>query len=415
MNIPTSEYRRMAREAMKGRLLYLTLISLLVAASGLGFFNALALSPGVVAAMAGAQLFTTLLTYGQEHIFLRRFRGEAESPALLFQFRMLPRLAAVFLLRDAAPMVLLEIGARLPATNYPQLARASGFQLAGLILQAVMVYNYGMAEYMLINDPSRSPLDALRASRRALSGNRLKLLLLSLSFVGWMLLARIPDILCAQLLPKLAPLAASALSLIWTCPLLTYVQMSQTAFFEVITGHRAVGGESLPQEAPPVPARSARDAAAWEMLDRNGFSRSRMAASGELSAYLSLDIPPEQEALWRGDWLNVRIERYPIDPDRMDEALLCAAEYADAPALKKALAAMDAALSSGQVIEGMIARQALSLARALHEGDGDWASEARDALAALADRLENRLSQIDPGGSWQGTVAEIRALARQEE
>lgn len=423
MNIPISEYRRMAREAMKGRLLYLTLISAFCALPGLGWFDSRArLLPWMIAAMAALQLLSALLNYGQEHIFLLRFRDEPESPALLFQFKMFPKLAAIFLLRDALPTLLLEAGAHMPMGTYQQFSRASTLQLAGLIANAVMLYNYGMAEYMLINDPALTPIAAMRQSRRTLSGNRIRLILLSLSFFGWMLLARVPDLMLVELAPGLPSIASSLISLLWTAPLLTYVHMAQTAFFEVIAGRKQVelpDTQWPPQPPAPVEVRapgpplSADEAAAYDMLSRYAFSRRRMQADGELDAYLSLNIPPEKEALWRRDWLDSLLRDYQKEPDGMDDALACAAEYADVPALRQAAQTLDDGLTSGQVIEGMIARQTLALARILSVGDFDpaapWLTDTRTAIGDLANRLETRLTKLDPNGPWQATLQEIRA------
>ena len=93
----------------------------------------------------------------------------------------------------------------------------------------------------------------------------------------------------------------------------------------------------------------------------------------------------------------------------MDDVLACAAEYDDRPALRQALQTLDDGLTSGQVIEGMIARQTLALARILNDPD----PETQTALSDLANRLEIRLTKLDPNGPWQTTLQEIRALMLQ--
>ena len=418
MNIPVSEYRRMAREAMRGRFAYLTLIAAMVSLVSLSLFDARRPPAWMIAAMVAVQLLAILLGYGQESIFLRRFRGEPDGPALLFQVSMLPRLTAVFLLRDALPTALLQMSGRMTVFTYAQLSRAATLQLVGLAISVVMLYNYGMAEYMLINTPTMSPLAALRESRRALSGNRVRLFILSLSFFGWMLLVRIPDLLVASMAPKLDNRVYTLLSTLWTAPLLAYIQMSQTAFFEVITGRRTVAIQDAPVFESPVvtgtprPVMTADETVAWDMLDAHGFSRRRLEADGELEAYLAMNISPEKESRWQHEWLAAVMQRYPTDPDRMDDALQWAAEHADADVLRQALQAMDDALTGGQVIEGMIARQTLSLVRALQDGDfdPDAAHDIRAAARDLADGLQARLQRIDPDGAWRETVREIREL-----
>jgi len=48
---------------------------------------------------------------------------------------------------------------------------------------------YSMAFYIMRDDPSIKPLEALRKSQLMMKGYRLKYLLLSLSFIGWAFLA----------------------------------------------------------------------------------------------------------------------------------------------------------------------------------------------------------------------------------
>lgn len=56
----------------------------------------------------------------------------------------------------------------------------------------VVLYNYRMARYLMILHPEYGVLDCLRESRLRMRGNRLTLLRLDLSFLGWILLSLIP-------------------------------------------------------------------------------------------------------------------------------------------------------------------------------------------------------------------------------
>ena len=66
---------------------------------------------------------------------------------------------------------------------------------AGLILFVVpgiiAFYSLRQSMYLLLDHPDRSPFECLRASNVLMSGHRMELLVLDLSFLGWMLLQSI--------------------------------------------------------------------------------------------------------------------------------------------------------------------------------------------------------------------------------
>lgn len=53
----------------------------------------------------------------------------------------------------------------------------------------IKLISYGMAEFILIDNPEMSPLDAITASRKMMVGHKLEFFMLSLSFIGWSLFA----------------------------------------------------------------------------------------------------------------------------------------------------------------------------------------------------------------------------------
>ena len=50
-------------------------------------------------------------------------------------------------------------------------------------------YSYSMAEYIAIDNPNMKAEDCITLSRKMMKGNKFKLFLLDLSFVGWILLS----------------------------------------------------------------------------------------------------------------------------------------------------------------------------------------------------------------------------------
>ena len=58
----------------------------------------------------------------------------------------------------------------------------------------IAAYRYSQALYILVDDPSKSPLQCLRESKAMMRGHKMELFRLNLSFLGWYLLASLPTI-----------------------------------------------------------------------------------------------------------------------------------------------------------------------------------------------------------------------------
>ena len=61
--------------------------------------------------------------------------------------------------------------------------------LAGGFLLALKLYEYRMIPYILASDPNMARRDVFRISKEMVKGERLNILVLDLSFIGWILLA----------------------------------------------------------------------------------------------------------------------------------------------------------------------------------------------------------------------------------
>ncbi|MBQ9686552.1 MAG: DUF975 family protein [Oscillospiraceae bacterium] len=83
----------------------------------------------------------------------------------------------------------------------------------------VAAYRYSQAQYILIDDPTKSPLQCIRESKAMMNGHKRELFHLDLSFIGWYLLSLIPLISYAVR--------------VWAVP---YVYMSRTLFYERLLG-----------------------------------------------------------------------------------------------------------------------------------------------------------------------------------
>ena len=56
-------------------------------------------------------------------------------------------------------------------------------------------YSYKQAYFILLDDPSKSPLDCLRESKQLMQGQKLNLFLLEFSFLGWLILDHMATIM----------------------------------------------------------------------------------------------------------------------------------------------------------------------------------------------------------------------------
>ena len=80
-------------------------------------------------------------------------------------------------------------------------------------------YRYSQAIYLLIDDPTKSPVRCLRESRQMMAGHKMELFELDLSFIGWYLLSIFP--------------ALGYAVRIWTTP---YIGTTKTLYFEYLRG-----------------------------------------------------------------------------------------------------------------------------------------------------------------------------------
>ncbi len=89
-------------------------------------------------------------------------------------------------------------------------------------------YRYSQALYLLVDDPTKSPIQCLRESRLLMQGHKMELFELDLSFLGWYLLTLLP----------LVGYAAR----FWTVP---YVATTKTLYFEAL-----LRSGTLPSDEP---------------------------------------------------------------------------------------------------------------------------------------------------------------------
>lgn len=79
-------------------------------------------------------------------------------------------------------------------------------------------FRYAMAFYILADNPNIPIMDAIRESKRMMNGNKWKLFLLELSFIGWILIAAL----------------TAGIGFLWVMP---YITAASVGFYEVARGN----------------------------------------------------------------------------------------------------------------------------------------------------------------------------------
>ena len=98
----------------------------------------------------------------------------------------------------------------------------------------IAAYRYSMAIYLLVDDPSRSPLECLRLSKEMMKGHKWELFVLDLSFIGWGFLAMLP-------------LVGYAVQ-VWTVP---YISMTKALYYEKLSGRDIYAAQAGGTVPPP--------------------------------------------------------------------------------------------------------------------------------------------------------------------
>ena len=269
-HVPAHEFRRLAREAMKGHFWKLWLISLITQLPGFAysFFapGSLAVRAAIYAAYA---VLVSVMMCGWTRACVRRLRGEDYGVGTLFWWDRLPRALAVWLALNGVTIV-------------QGFLHDDYINLALSVLTILLALTWGMAPYLWIDSPELGAVEALWRSRETMKGHRLRLLCLALSFLGWGMLYALA-ILLLGFIVSLVPLYFEGIgdaaidALRWTTSqvetrswvvaagrmvnymllsmLMVYTRMSLVAFYEVLSGRLAVEAQpadpgDLPDDAP---------------------------------------------------------------------------------------------------------------------------------------------------------------------
>lgn len=111
----------------------------------------------------------------------------------------------------------------------------------------IKIFSYAMTDFILIDHPEYGPLQAITESRKMMDGNRMRLFILGLSFIGW-------DLLC---------LVTFGIAALWVFP---YLQAARAKFYlDVKATYEQKLAATPIQEAESVPAEPVEEEKSFEV------------------------------------------------------------------------------------------------------------------------------------------------------
>lgn len=114
-----------------------------------------------------------------------------------------------------------------------------------LIIPGIVAgYKYSQAYNILYDHPEYGILKCISESKKMMTGNKAKLFMLTLSYIGWIIIASIPTVVLSMVLgaqelanPDIFAVVAQNIALIFMSPVALYVMMGEMAFYEIANGN----------------------------------------------------------------------------------------------------------------------------------------------------------------------------------
>lgn len=309
----------------------------------------------------------------------------------------------------------------------------------------VASYRYAMAEYLLMKNPALSPIEAVNQSKALMRGNKMRMFSLELSFIGWTLLCSLPASagLYAALLTRL-PLAPSLilagvgglLSFVGGMFLSAYTQVAICAFFDDL--HNAAWQEASASYAhnawnadeTDASARTEgeaqqpshfedREPRAREIFFDNACSRVRIAQAGLLEEYAACGVDGSVEHRWLREYGQALMLRFDRDAQALDALLALIGEYALDDFADRVLQRIDRhirqrSLPAREVL-GMLGRSLAMLTSGVFEDREAYLRRKQEQCAEMAARLMDILEAEDPEGNWRGEMGMVLMLCNKTE
>lgn len=130
----------------------------------------------------------------------------------------------------------------------------------------IAALRYSQAFFILADDPSKSIRQCMDESKAMMKGNKGKYFCLSISFIGWALLAAIPASVISAIpavlyAPVFVQQLVTAIADLCMVPVLVYIYSSTAGFYEILAGHLIKETTPAPVApvAPAVPVETAAE------------------------------------------------------------------------------------------------------------------------------------------------------------
>lgn len=132
------------------------------------------------------------------------------------------------------------------------------WSLLFLIPGIIASIRYSQAFFILADDPTKSIRQCMNESKVMMKGNKSKYFCLSLSFIGWTLLAALPagiieGIAAVMYMPAVINAIVSIITGLFTVPVTVYMYSAMTGFYEILAGHLIKETEPAPVEPESIP------------------------------------------------------------------------------------------------------------------------------------------------------------------
>ena len=118
---------------------------------------------------------------------------------------------------------------------------------AALVPALIAGFRYSQAFFILADNPGMGIIECMRRSKRLMAGNKMKYFLLQMSFIGWSILANLPQAVISQIFPAVEANSLIAVLLLSVLPgigqifLSVYVFTSTAVFYDMMSGNLRPG------------------------------------------------------------------------------------------------------------------------------------------------------------------------------
>ena len=435
-----SDYRRMAREALRGKwkkisaLFFISSLlfgGLLLDEFAENFFGRTetftCTLEGLTYAFPYVQLFgfgyvlmilsnvisllmMPMLTAGEYALGQDALNGVALTPRRLFPLKQIWKLLGMFLLR--ALLVFL-------------------WTFVFIVPGFVALYRYSMADYLMINHPEMGPVQALRRSRELMMGNKGRAFALDVSFIGWLLLLNAVSYGLGWVFNKTGidalPLYfvfGALLGYAISAPLSAYRVTAKAAFFADVEQADSTAEADADEQAQQA-RRAAEEAArkrdedvrrAHDMFLMYHCSRRMIDKAGLTEQYTQLlSGNGYLEDQWKRDYVNALMQRFDGDPSALDDIIALAGEYGMDDLADRALGRVERHIYQQTLpdpeILNLLGRMLTLLQAECFKEQTGFVTRKKQQILSMVCRLEQRLTASDPDGEWTDTLRVVRQMA----